>query len=424
MQPQDAAQLESWETVLFRAAHNMSLTGPQYALIEARYALLQAILSVDDEPLLKGAHIFVQGSIGLHTTIKPAPGAEGELATIDADAIVWLPQVGSATALEVLQALQRRMQKGIRVEAKVEPLRRGVRVVYADEDPGFHIDITPARNAPGNTNTNGEGHLQVADRHTGWKASSPRPYSTWLSDTSNQQIAIANFASLMARKMVLDEATQEAMPAYADYIDANPLRAAIKLLKRNRDTWAIREDKADVKPISAVITTLASRAYEQIVLESRMRPLRPIEALISLVDRMPALVEGQRGEFRVCNPKNPDENFAEKWNRPNGEGEAYRRAFFEWHAAAMQDVRMGFHDYRNAEGLETAMFERFGVPKTSVREAIDTLAGDATLPGRAAGMTRNVLRMTVLAGVGSAATAASAQTVGRLGETRPVGRLG
>ena len=424
MQPQDAAQLESWETVLFRAAHNMSLSNAQYSLIESRYELLQGILNVDDEPLLKGAHIFVQGSIGVHTTIKPAPGAEGELATIDADAIVWLPSAGSATAPEVLEALQRRVQKGSRVEARVEPLRRGVRVVYADENPGFHMDITPARNAPGNTSANGEGHLEVADRHIGWKASSPRPYSTWLSNASDQEIAIADVASLRVRKMVLAEATQDAMPAYEDYIDANPLRAAIKLLKRNRDTWAIREDKAEVKPISAVITTLASLAYQEVALESRRRPLRPIEALIALVDRMPELVEGQRGDFRVCNPENPGENFAEKWNRPDGEGDAYRRGFEEWHSSAMQDVRMGFRDYRNAEGLETAMFERFGVPKTSIRESIDTLASDATLPGRAAGVTRNVIRLAVLAGVSGASSSAAAQTVGRLGETQPVGRLG
>ena len=423
MQPQDAEQLESWETVLFRAAHDMSLTEAQYELIEARYSLLQNILNVEDEPLLKGAHIFVQGSIRLHTTIKPAPDAEDEMATIDADAIVWLPSTGSATALEVLAALERRVSRGTRVHEPVQPLRRGVRIVYGDEIPGFHIDITPARNAPGNGGINGEGHLQVPDRITGWKASSPRPYSTWLAQVSAEQIEITDVASLKERHMVFAEATQDPLPDYADYIDANPLRAAIKLLKRNRDTWAIREQKTDVRPISAVITTLASRAYENVVQQSRWRSMRPIEALIALVDRMPLLVEVSDGNYCVCNPEDPGENFAEKWNRPNGEGDSYSRAFFAWHAQAAQDVRLGFRDLRRADGLETAMFERFGMPRARTQAVIEELASNVTLPGRAAGMTHNRIRMAVLAGSGVAATA-SAETVGRLGDTQPLGRLG
>ena len=423
MQPQDAEQLESWETVLFRAAHDMSLTEAQYELIQARYSLLQDILNVEDEPLLKGAHIFVQGSIRLHTTIKPAPDAEDEMATIDADAIVWLPHTGDATALEVLAALERRVSKGTRVHEPVQPLRRGVRIVYGDEDPGFHIDITPARNAPGNGGFNGEGHLQVPDRVTGWKASSPRPYSTWLANVSAEQVVIAYAASLKARDMVFAEATQDPLPEYADYIDANPLRAAIKLLKRNRDTWAIRENKTNVKPISAIITTLASRAYEDVVLQSRRHPMRPIEVLIALVDRMPLLIEGSAGNYQVCNPEDPGENFAEKWNRPNGEGDSYRRAFFSWHAQATQDMRLGFQDLQRTEGLEMAMLERFGLPRFRTQAAIAGLASNVTLPGRAAGMTHNKIRMAILAGSAATSTA-SAEAVGRLGETQPVGRLG
>lgn len=424
MHPQDITQLESWETLLFRAAHDISLTKDQYALICKRYEVLQGILNVDDEPLLAGAHIFVQGSIGQHTTIKPPPGAEGELATIDADAIVWLPRAGQATAPDVLHALERRVAKGSRVDAKIEQLRRGVRIVYADESPGFHIDITPARNASGNVGVNGEGSLVVADRVTGWKASSPRPYSLWLSNASEQQIMVADLASLRMRKMVLAEATQDPLPGYEDYIDANPLRAAIKLLKRNRDTWSLRENKVSMKPISVLITTLASEAYAEIVAQSRTQPMRPIEALIALVNRMPELVRGYRGAYQVCNPTNPGENFAEKWNRPNGEGDGYRQAFLDWHAAASQDVRMGFRDFGRAEGLETAMLERFGVPKTTIKETIASLAADVTLPGRAPGITRNKIALAVLAGSTLAGSAAAAQPVGRLGDIAPVGRLG
>ena len=79
MHPQDITQLESWETLLFRAAHDISLTKDQYALICKRYEVLQGILNVDDEPLLAGAHIFVQGAcgIGCGEQVQIAIGGKG-----------------------------------------------------------------------------------------------------------------------------------------------------------------------------------------------------------------------------------------------------------------------------------------------------------------------------------------------------------
>lgn len=75
-----------------------------------------------------------------------------------------------------MAVIEQRFQEGSRVQQAIQPLRCGIRIVYADEAPGFHIDVTPAREA-GNAQDNGEGMLEVPDRHTGWKASSPIPYS-------------------------------------------------------------------------------------------------------------------------------------------------------------------------------------------------------------------------------------------------------
>ncbi len=45
VQPADPTQLESWEAVLLRAAHEMSLTEAQYDLIGQRYGTLQSALN-------------------------------------------------------------------------------------------------------------------------------------------------------------------------------------------------------------------------------------------------------------------------------------------------------------------------------------------------------------------------------------------
>lgn len=136
-QAQHPTQIDSWEVVLINIVQKISLTPAQYDLITDRYSNLQAILNVAEDEILKDAHIFVQGSIGLKTTIKPAPEAEGDMVNVDADAIVLLPNAQNVDSKEVLDALTRRFEEGTRTSTPIKPLRRGIRIVYADENPGF-----------------------------------------------------------------------------------------------------------------------------------------------------------------------------------------------------------------------------------------------------------------------------------------------
>lgn len=416
IRPPDQTQLESWEAVLLRVAHEMSLSPSQYRLIEQRYGVLQDALDAADDPLLSGAHIFVQGSIRLKTTIKPADGAKDDMATIDADAVVWLPNTSSATAAQVLEAVEKRFRDSTRVESPIELLRRGIRIVYADEDPGFHIDVTPARCAPGNGKGDGEGALMVPDRHVGWKASSPIPYSDWLEQVSALKIEIV-YDRLTKRATEFAEATQDPIPDYANYMQPNPLRAAVKLLKRHRDEWAIRNKQQSVRPISAIITTLAGQAYTEVAQLSKTRPLRTVEAIMEIVARMPrSVLQGANG-YAVLNPLDHGENFAEKWNRPHGEGAGYKQAFDQWHAAAMHDIRLGLEDQGSAVAFREAVAKSFGVSESLVEDVVKGIPNDWSLPGRAEGTTRNTLSLARLTGAASG-------VVGTQGDVRPVGRLG
>ncbi|MFM4810449.1 nucleotidyltransferase family protein [Aeromonas hydrophila] len=117
----------------------------------------------------------MQGSIRFHTTIKPVPDAPGEINTVDADAVVWLPHAQGASADEVLAVIEQRFREGSGVQQAVQPLRRGIRIVHANEAPGFHIDVTPARAKAGNAQDNGEIMLELPDRHTGGKHAAPFP---------------------------------------------------------------------------------------------------------------------------------------------------------------------------------------------------------------------------------------------------------
>lgn len=406
----------SWEYFLLRAARDISLSEAQYEKINDRYSQLEKILSASDNPLLAEAHIFVQGSMRLKTTIKPIPGAPADLDTIDADAIIWLPHAQGASAQVVLDAIEERFRKGSRVQEEIKQLRRGIRIVYADENPGFHIDVTPARAILGNGKGNGEGKLEVPDRVTGWKASSPIPYSNWLQVASDQVISLEESLVIAKSQRMLDEATQAPLPQYEDYIDQDPLRATIKLLKRHRDEWAIKTKSADTRPISAVITTLATHAYLDVVKESKSKPLPPLDAILEIVRRMPEHIAKRGTDCFVCNPADTGENFAEKWNRP-GEGQGYRQAFAKWHADASASVSLGLESFESTDSFAKAVKENFGMAPAFITAVNNEIPANWTMPGRPDGTTRNTASMGAL--FGGASGGGNPQS-----SVKPVGRLG
>ncbi|QIZ58000.1 MULTISPECIES: nucleotidyltransferase domain-containing protein [Acinetobacter] len=415
-QAQHPTQIDSWEVVLMNIVQKISLTPAQYDLITDRYSNLQAILNVAEDEILKDAHIFVQGSIGLKTTIKPAPEAEGDMANVDADAIVLLPNAQNVDSKEVLDALTRRFEEGTRTSTPIKPLRRGIRIVYADENPGFHIDVTPARNARGNGQSAGYGNLEVPDRETGWKCSTPRDYSLWLENLAKLEIQIIR--KMAGDKVIMESATQDPLPLYEDYAEHNPLRSTIKLLKRHRDQWALNSESLEYRPISAVITTLAAKAYEKVYKESQAQALRPIEAIVKIIAYMPQFITQVDEGFAVLNPKDSGENFAEKWNRPNGEGESYREAFFAWHSQALESVLIGLNDLGSSASFENKLMESFGVPRAFIKEQIINVPDKSwTLPGRSSQITLNALALNAL--TGSSLSTASIHT-----SNEPVGRLG
>mgnify|MGYP006911691180 FL=1 len=139
--------------------------------------------------------------------------------------------------------------------------------------------------------------------------------------------------------------------------------------------------------------------------------------MIEIVRRMPDFIDPIPAGYAVFNPKDDGENFAEKWNRPNGEGSKYRDAFYVWHARAVVDMKLGLEDFGKAETFENAMNEQFGVSKAFVNDAIKKLPADWTLPGRKAGVTLNSISYAIFAGAAAASSASQAAI-------KPVDRLG
>lgn len=368
LRPQaDLPQKEAWSNELFEIASRISLTKSQYDLIEARYETLGEILAAGDDPRLTGAHIFVQGSIKARTAVLPHPSAVGDAAEIDADAVVWLPNAG-ASAVSAYEAVESRLRAGTRTKRAPTRKNRCVRIHYQDESPAFHMDVTPARNAPGNAASKGDGTLQVPDLALkDWKPSAPARYADWFSDVCDKQINFDRLAlqRLEERVRVSADVTQDPLPDHDTYVDFNPLRAAVKLMKAHRDSMFVDPVLSPLRPISIIITTLAARAYEAIANESAIMPRRPGESLIEIVERMPTFIEGAPGNRRVSNPAIVSENFAEKWLGPDGP--ALEQAFYQWHRDVLLAVQLGHWQFPSDTVREGVVQRAFGPRSTRNR---------------------------------------------------------
>ena len=106
-----------------------------------------------------------------------------------------------------------------------------------------------------------------------------------------------------------------------------PLQLVIQLLKRHRDNWS--KNNPDSKPISIIITTLASRAYNG---EGDI-----VTALTNILERMEEFVNPVKP--RVPNPVDPDEDFADRWYRTDSSHLMLEKNFFAWLFQAKKDVQ-------------------------------------------------------------------------------------
>ena len=200
-----------------------------------------------------------------------------------------------------------------------------------------------------------------------WPRSNPKGYAQWFR-TKVVEFKVRRMTEAAAKAEV------EAMPTYRI---KTPLQSAIMILKRHRDQMF--EYRSDEKPISIIITTLASHAYKG---EESIG-----KALISILADMDQHIGmDPHGNAVIPNPTDPLENFADKWPKHPER----RAAFYEWLEAAR-------HDFFEAAN----QFDRRKITDAVARgvgRAISEIAGERTFGVAAPGVLTSGL-------VGSAAKA-------------------
>jgi|25_taG_2_1085351.scaffolds.fasta_scaffold01015_3 hypothetical protein len=290
-------------------------------------------------------NVFSQGSFRLGTAIRPDSDEEYDL-----DMGCNLQQGLSKSQITQEQLKTHigdelelyRKARGIREE--LDEKKRCWRLEYAD-GLSFHMDIVPCipesdgdkgvlkRRMVENSrldealaqnvsqlavsitdNTDPKYNVTTDD----WRTSNPEGYARWFETRMKTAQSIIN-----EREMSF-KASIDSLPYYQW---KTPLQQSIQLLKRHRDTMF--KDNEECKPISVIITTLASKAYNG---ETDLA-----SALANILARMGDYIN----DFAplVPNPVNPVEDFADKWYDEGSAEYKLQENFYKWLYQARADFK-------------------------------------------------------------------------------------
>ncbi|MES9999173.1 MAG: nucleotidyltransferase [Candidatus Thiodiazotropha lotti] len=288
-------------------------------------------------------HIFPQGSFRLGTAIKPENEEQYDL-DMGCDLRRGLSK-GDTTQERLKSLVGTELEKYRRyrnIKEEMDEKRRCWRLDYAD-GMSFHLDVVPcipesdvsrsslksrmveatkldealasrvAALAVSITDNQDPGYKLITDD---WRISNPEGYARWFESRMKKAVNV-----LSEREMTF-KASIDSLPYYRW---KTPLQGAIQLLKRHRDTMF--KGSEDSKPISVIITTLASRAYNG---ESDL-----VSALSSILSTMDSYI--QQLVPLVPNPVNPDEDFADKWYSEDHAHLKLKENFFKWLFKARAD---------------------------------------------------------------------------------------
>jgi hypothetical protein len=291
-------------------------------------------------------------------------------------------------------------------------------VQYKDEKLPCHLDVTPAERKPCNANDDGSGRLQVPDRPTAnWSPSNPKDFADWFEDIANLQMTVL-IPEGYRRLIIAKRGETEPLPTHEEIVAPNGLRVGVRLMKRHRDVYALRTGRTKSKPISVLVTTLAAKAYERVAQTNLGRALTPLQILEQVAAEMPNCFDAPRqgGQYRLQNPMDPEENFAEKWN----EDPSLPRTFSAWQRELVSTLRYGLMNFPSKARFRAELTEAFGTSAGSACDDNFSEIRNGIYPGLSPAAAQNARvagRSAALIGLGSAepTRAAKPEPLDRLG---------
>lgn len=345
--------------VVEELAKTLDIAPSTYDNIEQKYMAIAHFIGQSDNPLLKDAHIYAQGSINLQTVVKPLGQDE-----FDIDLVVNLPHATKAhDSNHIHKIIGDRLKESEIYRKMLKPLKRGWRINYASQ---FHLDITPA--IDNSIAFAEEMHFTdtaefVPDKELqSWKDSNPRGFAKWFHEIDEQLPkflvpAMESFDSNIAlsKNYKIDD-----LPKHDKY--KGLLKRVVQILKRHRDIFFTNREPelSEFKPISIVITTLVAKSYRDIV-HSDKSYSTPMEFMLDVIKGMNNHIAHNYWEIKVKNPTNENENFAEKWNK----NPLYVTSYHQWQTAAYNEIQSILH-VKGLDKLSSTLSNSFGSKRASM----------------------------------------------------------
>lgn len=311
--------------------------------------------------------VYPQGSFRYGTVIRPIH----EDGYYDLDLVVTFELANDAVTQKYVKTLL-----GTEVQAyaaaksfneKASEKHRCWRLNYADE-VNFHMDVLPGLPA-GSDRITERIQLSVSpelavheiaitdNRHPNysvicddWYSSNPRGFALWFE-------AIAKEYAQTRMQILIENKSYASVKEIPPYELKTTLQRVIQILKRHRDVHF--QGDCTYAPISMIITTLATHAYQG---ESSLA-----NALLGVVSRMPQFIRTERP--RIENPVNKKEDFADKWSS----NPKFETSFWVWYAQLARDIKSLFESgsgYQLQESISKAFSiavkdELVGIPGLS-----------------------------------------------------------
>ena len=335
------------EFIFKKLTDELALPKIAYDKAIKRYEDLSEWLNREESTLKDyNPHIFSQGSFRLGTAIKPLNGKN----EYDLDLACKLNhRVSKSTHsqfdLKKMIGKELELYKNARsLKEDIKEKHRCWRLEYQD-DLSFHMDIVPCipesnqrkqdifitlikLSAEENTARSiSDLTVSITDNRKynyrsisdDWNISNPESYTAWFEKRMKETTHYSLKESFHIDNIPL-------------FHKRTPLQMVIQLLKRHRD---IMFDKYEnLKPISIIITTLATKAYSG----ERNTYL----ALNNILEKMEDFI--QLNTPRVPNPVNPREDFADKWSMPEHKDLKLEQNFWMW----LEQAKNDFLHFKNA----------------------------------------------------------------------------
>ncbi len=345
--------------ILEELAKNLDVTEREFNIITTSYQAVGEHLAEKDNPLTPyKPSIHPQGSFLLGTVVRPISDEDD----LDIDLVCELENKPAYwTQYDLKKAVGDRLNDN-EIYGRIldKEGKRCWTLLYRSENPRYHLDVLPSivcnnyreivsRYFSENTQRNpDELAIHITDKtrydyHTQpdveyWMISNPFGYAQWF--LSSARKAYREQKTFSMASMI------DPVPKYSQGKFA--LQRVVQLLKRHRDKMF---DGDEDKPISIIITTLATRAYNE--------EINLFLAFKHIAFTMASYIEDRCGIKWVVNPVNQTENFADRWPKEPQK----QQNFYKWLNQLQTDI--------------TRLELTFGKGLSEVKKVLEELFGES-----------------------------------------------